>query len=81
MYIFYVCMYISVYVCSHGQVALSCHYRIALRDPKTVLALPEVLLGILPAAGGTQRLPRLVSQELHVCTALCLSMYRYCDSV
>ncbi|MEX0928351.1 MAG: fatty acid oxidation complex subunit alpha FadJ [Balneolales bacterium] len=42
------------------EVALACHYRIATDDPKTKLALPEVKLGLLPAAGGTQRLPRLI---------------------
>jgi 3-hydroxyacyl-CoA dehydrogenase/enoyl-CoA hydratase/3-hydroxybutyryl-CoA epimerase len=42
------------------EVALACHYRIASDHPKTVLALPEVMLGVLPGAGGTQRLPRLV---------------------
>jgi 3-hydroxyacyl-CoA dehydrogenase/enoyl-CoA hydratase/3-hydroxybutyryl-CoA epimerase len=42
------------------EVALACHYRLATDDPKTVLALPEVQLGLLPGAGGTQRLPRLV---------------------
>lgn len=42
------------------EVALACHYRIASESPKTVLGLPEVKLGLLPAAGGTQRLPRLV---------------------
>lgn len=42
------------------EVALACHYRIASESPKTILALPEVKLGLLPAAGGTQRLPRLV---------------------
>ncbi|HVO65359.1 MAG TPA: enoyl-CoA hydratase-related protein, partial [Syntrophales bacterium] len=42
------------------EVALACHYRIATDDPKTVLALPEVKLGLLPGGGGTQRLPRLV---------------------
>jgi len=41
------------------EVALACHFRIALRD--TRLGLPEVKLGIIPGAGGTQRLPRLVS--------------------
>ena len=42
------------------EVALACQYRIAVKDKKTVLALPEVMLGLLPGAGGTQRLPRLV---------------------
>jgi 3-hydroxyacyl-CoA dehydrogenase len=40
------------------EVALGCHYRIAVRDAKC--GLPEVKLGILPGAGGTQRLPRLI---------------------
>ena len=44
-----------------GQVALACHYRIATKSPKTVLSVPEVMLGLLPGAGGTQRLPKLVS--------------------
>ena len=39
------------------EVALGCHYRVAL--PGTKLGLPEVTLGILPGAGGTQRTPRL----------------------
>jgi len=49
-------------VCLGGglETALACHYRIATDNPKTRLGLPEVTLGILPAAGGTQRLPRLV---------------------
>ena len=42
------------------ETALACRYRIAADDPKTVLALPEVQLGLIPGAGGTQRLPRLV---------------------
>lgn len=42
------------------EIALACRYRIAADDPKTVLALPEVQLGLIPGAGGTQRLPRLV---------------------
>ncbi len=40
------------------EVALACHYRVAA--PSARLGLPEVKLGILPGAGGTQRLPRLV---------------------
>ena len=40
------------------EVALACHYRIAVASAR--LGLPEVKLGILPGAGGTQRLPRVV---------------------
>ncbi len=40
------------------EVAMSCHYRCAL--PNAKVGLPEVKLGLLPGAGGTQRLPRLV---------------------
>jgi 3-hydroxyacyl-CoA dehydrogenase len=43
------------------ELALACHYRCAA--PDTQLALPEVKLGILPGAGGTQRLPRLIGVE------------------
>ena len=43
------------------ETALSCHYRIA--DARARMGLPEVLLGLLPGAGGTQRLPRLVGAE------------------
>ncbi|MEG2047581.1 MAG: 3-hydroxyacyl-CoA dehydrogenase NAD-binding domain-containing protein, partial [Comamonas sp.] len=40
------------------EVALSAHYRVAL--PKALLGLPEVSLGLLPGAGGTQRAPRVM---------------------
>ena len=43
------------------ELALSCHYRVATADAR--LGLPEVKLGILPGAGGTQRLPRLIGPE------------------
>lgn len=42
------------------ELSMACHYRIASKHPKTVLALPEVKLGVIPGTGGTQRLPRLV---------------------
>ena len=44
------------------EVAMSAHYRIAAPDTK--VGLPEVLLGILPGAGGTQRLPRLCGVDM-----------------
>ena len=43
------------------ELAMSCHYRVALAS--ALLGLPEVKLGLLPGAGGTQRLPRLVGPE------------------
>jgi 3-hydroxyacyl-CoA dehydrogenase len=43
------------------EVALSCHYRVAV--PSAKLGLPEVKLGLVPGAGGTQRLPRIVGVE------------------
>ena len=42
------------------EMALACHYRVATDHPKTQLGLPEVQLGLLPGAGGCQRLPRLI---------------------
>jgi 3-hydroxyacyl-CoA dehydrogenase len=50
-------------VCMGGglELALGCHYRVAL--PGAQIALPEVKLGLLPGAGGTQRLPRVVGLE------------------
>ena len=43
------------------EVALGCHYRVAV--PSAKCGLPEVHLGLLPGAGGTQRLPRVVGPE------------------
>ena len=43
------------------EVALSCHYRVAV--PSAKCGLPEVKLGLLPGAGGTQRLPRIVGAQ------------------
>ncbi len=42
------------------EFALACQYRVATDHPKTQIGLPEIQLGILPGAGGCQRLPRLV---------------------
>ncbi|MBS64031.1 fatty acid oxidation complex subunit alpha FadJ [Salinisphaera sp.] len=52
------------------EMALACDVRIAADSEATVLGLPEVMLGLLPAAGGTQRLPRLVG----IATALDLML-------
>lgn len=46
------------------EVALACHFRVAVKEAR--LGLPEVKLGLLPGAGGTQRLPRAVGPELAV---------------
>ena len=42
------------------ELALACRFRVATDHPKTLLGLPEVRLGLIPAAGGTQRLTRLL---------------------
>ncbi|MFB9240398.1 enoyl-CoA hydratase/isomerase family protein [Massilia antarctica] len=51
-------------VCMGGglELALGCNYRVAM--PGAQIALPEVKLGLLPGAGGTQRLPRVVGLEM-----------------
>jgi 3-hydroxyacyl-CoA dehydrogenase len=63
------------------EVALACHYRVAV--PSAKCGLPEVKLGLLPGAGGTQRLPRIVGVERaldmltsgeHVGAKACLEM-------
>jgi 3-hydroxyacyl-CoA dehydrogenase len=43
------------------ELSLTCHYRLASQE--TIVGLPEVKLGILPGAGGTQRLPRIIGAE------------------
>lgn len=45
------------------ELMLACHYRIGARNDQALFGLPEVGLGILPGAGGTQRLPRLIGLE------------------
>ena len=46
------------------ELAMACRARLVADDPKIQLGLPEVKLGLLPGAGGTQRLPRFVGTEL-----------------
>lgn len=46
-----------------GELALAAHHRIMVNDPKVAFGLPESLVGLLPGAGGTQRLPRLIGIE------------------
>src|SRR5207248_2206116 len=49
------------------EVAQACHYRVATKDAK--VGQPEVMLGIIPGAGGTQRLPRLCG--VHLALTMC----------
>ena len=42
------------------ELALACSARTLIRLPRTKLALPEVMLGLLPGSGGTRRLPELI---------------------
>jgi 3-hydroxyacyl-CoA dehydrogenase / enoyl-CoA hydratase / 3-hydroxybutyryl-CoA epimerase len=45
------------------ELALAAHHRVLVDDPRAALGLPESLVGLLPGAGGTQRLPRLIGIE------------------
>ena len=42
------------------ELALACHYRVLADDPKAGVGMPEVKIGLLPGAGGTQRVPRMI---------------------
>jgi len=45
------------------ELCLACHHRVALTNPRAKIGLPEVQVGLLPGAGGTQRLPRMIGSE------------------
>ncbi|GAB3945050.1 3-hydroxyacyl-CoA dehydrogenase NAD-binding domain-containing protein [Spirosoma harenae] len=45
------------------EICLACHHRIASANPKTLIGLVEVTIGLLPGAGGTQRLPRMIGMQ------------------
>jgi 3-hydroxyacyl-CoA dehydrogenase/enoyl-CoA hydratase/3-hydroxybutyryl-CoA epimerase len=45
------------------EICLACHHRIALNNPKTLIGLVEVTIGLLPGGGGTQRLPRMLGMQ------------------
>lgn len=45
------------------EICLACHYRVVGDHPKITLGFPEVMVGLLPGAGGTQRLPRLMGVQ------------------
>jgi len=45
------------------EICLACHYRVVADNPKISLGFPEVMVGLLPGAGGTQRLPRLMGVQ------------------
>lgn len=46
------------------ELSMACHYRVVADNPKIKLGLPEVQIGLIPGAGGTQRLPRLMGIQL-----------------
>jgi len=45
------------------EICLACHHRVALDNPKSLIGLVEVTVGLIPGAGGTQRLPRMLGLE------------------
>ncbi|MPT47241.1 MAG: 3-hydroxyacyl-CoA dehydrogenase [Sphingobium sp.] len=45
------------------ELALACHHRVVGADPKTKLGLPEILLGLFPGGGGSQRFPRITGVQ------------------
>src|SRR5262249_55746710 len=58
-----VCVLLGATMGGGLELALACDYRLVFDKPGTQMGLPEVRLGLLPAWGGTQRLPRVVGLE------------------
>lgn len=58
------------------EICLSCHYRIAIENDKTLIGLPEVTLGLLPGGGGVVRLVRLLGIEKALLILLKGAMYK-----
>ena len=52
------------------ELALACHYRVLARSPRALMGLPECAVGLLPGAGGTQRMPRLIGVDLGLAVLL-----------
>ncbi len=46
------------------ELILACHHRVLSNGPKVAVGLPEVLIGLFPGGGGTQRLPRLIGVQM-----------------
>ncbi|HWJ69401.1 MAG TPA: 3-hydroxyacyl-CoA dehydrogenase NAD-binding domain-containing protein [Sphingobium sp.] len=45
------------------ELALACHHRVLSNDPRVAIGLPEILVGLFPGGGGSQRLPRLIGVQ------------------
>ncbi len=58
------------------ELALTCHHRIAVNNPKIRIGLPEVQLGLLPGGGGTQRLTRMIGVPAAVVNILQAKQYK-----
>lgn len=63
------------------ELALACHRRIVVDDPKAVVGLPEVKVGLLPGSGGTQRLARLIGALKSLDVLLTGASYRPADAL
>jgi 3-hydroxyacyl-CoA dehydrogenase/enoyl-CoA hydratase/3-hydroxybutyryl-CoA epimerase len=63
------------------ELALTCHYRIAVNNPKIRIGLPEVSLGMLPGGGGTQRLTRMIGMPSAVANILQGKQFRPEDAL